>query len=41
LYQNDKSTNNLNQLSSKEFRDFISECNLLEYLLIGHQYTRF
>ncbi|KAJ6965207.1 hypothetical protein NC652_003190 [Populus alba x Populus x berolinensis] len=33
--------NYLNQLGAKEFSNFIIECNLLEYPLIGHRYTGF
>jgi hypothetical protein len=31
----------MNQPGAKEFRDFISKYNLLEYPLISHRYTRF
>jgi len=41
LHQSDRSSNYLNQLGAREFRDFISGCNFLEYPLNDHRYTCF
>jgi hypothetical protein len=41
LHHFDISSKYLNFIGSNEFCNFITNCNLLEYHLIGHSYTRF
>lgn len=44
FYENlhgDRSSAYLNAVGSKDFHSFISHCNLVEYPLNGHRYTRF
>lgn len=41
LHGGDRSSAFLNAVGSKDFLSFISQCNLVEYPLNGHRYTRF
>jgi hypothetical protein len=40
LHQYERNSGFLNAIGSADFKCFISSCNLLEYSLSGHQYTR-
>ena len=41
LHQCESNSGYLNGIGSTDFKRFISNCNLLEYPLSGHRYTRF
>jgi len=41
LHQYERNSGFLNAIGSADFKRFISSCNLLEYSLSGHRYTRF